>query len=247
MSKLESLTLKCPNPKAQVAFYTSVLGFDARPNGHLRYSEDEASLLFEPGEGAYLSSQSDVYWKIAISVPNLDLAYRQLNNQGISVSEPRQFLDVGYLAHLSDPEGFAIELIEHTFKGHRKDIEFNQSLLGGGPCLNLITLRANEIAPIRQELLDWGMRPLCVQPVPSHGFTLHFFAFTQDRPPNADLLAVENRTWTYQRPYTVLEIQEVHGAEPMIHPVSSACGYVRTQIGGFGRIASLPPLGIECA
>jgi len=77
------------------------------------------------------------------------------------------------------------------------------------------------------------MTPLSVQQVVDRGFTLHFYAFTDETPPNsANLEAVENRTWVYQRPYTVLEVQEAHGAAPMILTPPPAAGYAGTYVGG---------------
>jgi len=32
------------------------------------------------------------------------------------------------------------------------------------------------------------------------GFTLYFYAFADEVPPNLDLKAVENHAWLYQRP-----------------------------------------------
>ena len=52
-----------------------------------------------------------------------------------------------------------------------------------------------------------GMKLLCREDVSQFGFFLYFLAFTDDKPPNSDVNAVENREWTYQRPCTVLELQ----------------------------------------
>ena len=35
---------------------------------------------------------------------------------GPQVSVINQFMEVGYLCHLTDPNGFTIELLQHTFK-----------------------------------------------------------------------------------------------------------------------------------
>lgn len=69
------------------------------------------------------------------------------------------------------------------------------------------------------------MTPLSVQPVQPYGFTLYFYAFTDEVPPNPDLEAVENRTWVYQRPYSVLEIQHVHALEAETLPPATAAGF----------------------
>ena len=47
----------------------------------------------------------------------------------------------------------------------------------------------------------------------------------------ADLTAVENRCWTYQRPYTVLEVQHISGAN-ITAPQDARAGYVGVEISG---------------
>lgn len=59
-----------------------------------------------------------------------------------------------------------------------------------------------------------GMKLLSIQPVKRYNFTLYFLAYTEETPPNADLEAVENREWLWQRPYTTLELQHRWGSEP---------------------------------
>ena len=52
-----------------------------------------------------------------------------------------------------------------------------------------------------------GTRLLSHQLVEPHGFTLYFLASSTQSPPNADIDALENREWLWQRPYTTLELQ----------------------------------------
>ena len=52
-----------------------------------------------------------------------------------------------------------------------------------------------------------GMKLLVREDVSQFGFVLYFLAFTDEKPPNPNVDAVENREWLYQRPYTVLELQ----------------------------------------
>lgn len=243
MPRIDTITLRCSDPDDQIAFYRDILGMPLGADGVLRYAPKQAGLSFSPSSAPYLPARSDVYWKIALAVPNLDLAYQQLTAQNITVSAPRQFEDVGYLAHLQDPAGFTIELIEHWFQGERPNQPLDHTLLGGGAALNLLTLRSNDMDSLAPLFENWGMVPLCVQPLAAYGFTLHFYAFTDERPPNPDLTAIENRVWTYQRPYTVLEIQHVHGAGPMTPPGTGA-GYGGTRINKSARPFSHAPLGI---
>ena len=232
MPAIEAVRLRCSDPDTQTQFYCNVLGMRKRTNGTIGYADEEAGLLFEAAELPYRPSPQDLYWKIALAVPNIDLAYRQLTDKGIEVQVPRQVGDVAYLAHLLDPEGFAIELLDHWFEGERPGTDFDTQSLGGGPCLNLLTLRAADIGPVDRSVKALGMTPLSVVPVPRGGFTLYFYAFTDEEPPNPDLLAVENRTWVYQRPYTVLEVQHVSGAGRMKRPQTREAGYGGTLVSG---------------
>ena len=225
MPEIRTLELRVCDPNKQRQFYQEVLGMRDLRDGRLGYSEDEAGIRFISAETHYSPKPEDVYWKIALAVPNIELACTQLMNRGIDVGSPKQFQDVGYLAHFQDPEGFSIELIDHHFKGDRPDALVSELLLGGGAHLNLITLRTAEIAPVEKMILKWGMKPLSVQSVESRGFTLYFYAFASESPPRNDLSAIENRTWVYQRQYTVLEIQHVYALkEIQCHP-GDAAGY----------------------
>ncbi|MEO1474153.1 MAG: VOC family protein, partial [Pseudomonadota bacterium] len=228
MNKLGTLMLRATDPDAERCFYREVLGMANLSDECISYSEQELAIHFTKAEEPYDPQPTDLYWKIALSVPNVELACAQLRAAGVDCSEPQQFRDVGYLAKATDPEGFVIELIDHWFQGDRPDTPIDETLLGGGAHLSLLTLRTADIASVEREVLSWGMVPLSVQPVDPFGFTLHFYAFTDERPPNDDLTAIENRPWLYQRPYTVLEIQHVHALDRETQPSSGAAGY-----GGF--------------
>ena len=211
----------------------------------MSYGPAQAGVTFEKAAQPYQTSARDIYWKIALAVAKIELAHEQLSATGIAVTAPHQFRDIGYLAHFQDPEGFTIELIEHWFQGKRRPAHPDPSRLGGGASLNLLTLRTHDIAPLRKTCLAWGMTPLSVQPVESHGFTLHFFAFTNEIPPSAVPTAVENREWLYQRPYTVLELQEVHGSAPMIATAAKAAGYSGTNVTGGDLVMDCKALQIQ--
>lgn len=235
--KIAAIRLRCQSPEGQARFYRDVLGMRDRDDGTIGYGDQEAGLIFEQAEHPYEPTQNDLYWKIAISVPDLDLAHRQLAAKGIAVDSPRQVLQIAYLAHVHDPEGFTIELLDHRFKGDRPDLDLDSSRLGGGPHLSLLTLRTGDIASSEKACLGWGMKPLMRADIPEFGFNLHFYAFTNEDPPSPDLHAIENRPWTYQRPYTVLELQSVEGRE-IAKTREGASGYV-------GADVSDPPSTLE--
>lgn len=242
MAGLETLRLRVRDPEAQRAFYCSVLGMRDQGEGRVGYAASEVALRFEQAEAAYAPRATDLYWKIAISVPNIEQAVQQLEARGVVCTAPRQFEDVGYLAHFADPEGFAIELIDHHFQGDRPAQFDDPDRLGGGAHISLVTLRCADIAAVEPALLSWGMKVLSVQPVTSRGFTLHFYAATGEVPPDADVQAVENRTWVYQRPYTVLEIQHPQALTQETAPPAGAAGYAGLTVGGhvLGRLGICP-------
>ena len=234
---IESIHLRVQDPAEQVAFYRDQLGMTDFGSGLVGYEgAGQARLAFDAGSAPYAYGGTDLYWKIALAVPDLELACRQLAERGVSNDGPRQFRDIGYLAHIADPEGFKIELIQHTFEGDESPIPSDPNLLGGGPSLNLLTLRASEIAPVDELCRSLGMTPLSVQPVESYNFTLYFYAFTEERPPNVDLEAVENRPWLYQRPYTVLEIQHQQAEDTVVPTPPDRAGFI-----GFRADVKVPP------
>ncbi len=233
MPKIELLELSCRDPKAQCEFYCSILGMHHFGNFTVGYDNAaEAKIRFVSVEQPYRPKSNDLYWKIALAVPNIDLACQQLQKNGVDVGAPHQFQDVGYLAHFTDPEGYTIELIDHWFEGHRPKLPVNSDLFGCGAHFNLLTLRATEIGPIQKLCRDIGMKPLAIQIVKGRGFTLHFFAFTSEQPPYPDLHAVENRPWLYQRPYTVLEIQHVSDLGMASQSLSDGTGYRNALLSG---------------
>ena len=244
-AKLDTLTLRVADPEAQRRFYRDVLGMSDRGDGRVGYAPGEMAIRFLEADAAYAPAPSDLYWKIALSVPDIDLACRQLREAGVACSDPAQFRDVGYLAKFTDPEGFPVELIDHWFEGQRPDEAVDETRLGGGAHLSLLTLRAAEIAAVEPGILNWGMTPLSVQRVEPYGFTLYFYGFADERPPNPDLTAIENRTWVYRRDYTVLEIQHVDALAAVTTRPEGAGGYGGASIKGGDALAPCPALAIR--
>lgn len=242
MTVIHQITLRVTDPARQVRFYCDTLGMQNFGEGCVGYGGEQAVLQFLPADAPYVPERSDLYWKIALSVPDLDLAYDQMCRAGVPCSEPRQFEDVGYLAHIADPEGFAIELIDHAFQGERGNNHCDPKALGGGAHLSLLTLRTADIEAIEPDLLAAGMQKLSVQPLHAYGFTLHFYGKPDDCPPDPQLTAIANRTWVYQRPYTVLEIQHVHDLDNVTLSADGAAGFV----GANGpSVPSVPLLGLD--
>ena len=54
---------------------------------------------------------------------------------GTNVSSPLQYKDTGYLCHLADPDGFSLELLQHTFEENFVKPIVDADLILGQPCL----------------------------------------------------------------------------------------------------------------
>ncbi len=222
MPRLSGVLLSVSNPAEIAEFYVRYLGMQAANIGdvwRLGYPGRDADLILSSGPSGYRHNRSDRYWKIGITLPNVDIAHQQLNASGIDVSTPNQFRDIGYMCHLSDPAGFQIELLQHDFEANRPpDAGALDAPLGGGARIGQITLRSGDITTATETFERLGMRLLSVQPVQNPDFTLYFWAFTQDTPPDPDPCAVENREWLWKRPYTTLEVQHLPGLSPTRNP-----------------------------
>ncbi len=155
------------------------------------------------------------YWKIGITLADVGLAREYLIDSGTIVSEPEQFLDIGYLCHLKDPDGYSIELLQHLFaENHQPCPPQPHYKLGSVPTFGQITLRVKDPdKSLKFYASGLGMSLLSRQIVEPYRFTLYFLAYTEEQPPFPDLDDVRNREWLWQRPYTLLELQHVWGTE----------------------------------
>lgn len=185
----------------------------------LGHSNTLLELLHRPGHSAtkYADGGAEKagYWKIGVTLDDVDLAREYLIDSGVSASEPQQFLDIGYLCHLNDPDGYSIELLQHRFaENHQPCPPRPNYKLGSIATFGQITIRIKD----PDQSLNFythglGMSLLSRQIVEPYRFTLYFLAYTEEQPPFADLDDVRNREWLWQRPYTVLELQHVWGTE----------------------------------
>ena len=158
-------------------------------------------------------TKRDGYWKIGVTVADVDAYRARLIAAGLAVSTPQQFEDIGYLCHLTDPDTYPIELLDHRMRPPL-DTTGTPSLGPTRPRLAHVTLRVRDaqrsLAFYREGL---GMTLLSRQRVEKHRFTLFFLACTDETPPEPDLASVNNREWLWQRPYTCLELQHFHGSD----------------------------------
>jgi catechol-2,3-dioxygenase len=219
-NKLVGIILNVKDPAGLATFYCNTLGMarlDRDGDIAVGFGGQGAELVLRPAaKGPTYQHEADHrYWKIAITLPNLDLAHTQLVRNHIAVSPPRQFQKIAYISHLADPEGHIIELIQHTFAGMPRTSNGDASLpLGGGTQIGLVTLRTDDIDAEKRYFLDeLDMTYLSRQAVSDRNFDLYFFAFADEMQPNPDVDSVENREWLWQRPYTTLEFQHRLGGK----------------------------------
>ena len=152
MIRIARHCLRVTDSAELAAFYTDIMGmrnFGTAKVPLLGYDKAECLIAFE---GDAVTSRTgkrrDFYWKIGITVRDLDCAVAFLQRRGWPVPMPGQFRDIGYLCHLTDPQGFAIELLQHGFEG-RHSAAGNGHPVGGQATLAHITLRVNDIDAAR--------------------------------------------------------------------------------------------------
>jgi len=232
MAKIETLVLNVTDPQSLAGFYCDVLGMQRSNHDEgiaVGYGRDGADIVLRPASaaGAYEHKAQDRYWKIALTLPDVDHAHAWLTRHRVAASDPHQFRDVGYLSHFTDPEGHVIELVQHTFAGSPRTREGHSDLpLGGGCEIGLVTLRTGDIAAEMKRLhTGFGLTYLVRERVTDLGFDLYFFSGNGDDPPDPDPDALVNREWLYQRPYTVLELQHRTNGHPVSPAPTEAKGF----------------------
>jgi len=202
--------------RALARWYNEKCGFTAR-------SCSDGSIFLQPPEkesaGLRLiptdklgNSGDSGYWKIGVGVPDAKYTVRKLVGNGVKIGMPRQFRDVGYLCHMADPAGNAIEILQDTFEytPTKQTPPVKDHPLGCKAKIGQITIRARDIKRTTRFYEKLGMKFVCSEDVGS--FDLYFYAFTEKKVPNTDTAAVENREWTYSLPCTTLEVQHVHNS-----------------------------------
>ena len=124
-SKLVGVVLRVENPKHLAEWYKNTLGtsIENETSGsswicEFGINSSSARIKLLQGFGTpYHTDKNSVYWKIGLALPDVRSARELILEKGHpAVSEPVQFLNIGYLCHLNDPEGFSIELLQHTFE-----------------------------------------------------------------------------------------------------------------------------------
>ena len=98
-------------------------------------------------------------------MPDVALACCKLAEKGVESSSPAQFRDIGFVSHLTDPDGFIIELLQHDFEAnHQAAVPQMEYPLGQHASLGQVTLRVSDIeASLHFYQATLGMTLLSVQ------------------------------------------------------------------------------------
>ncbi len=232
------------------AFYGRMLGmhcFGVAPD-LMSFGFDPARchLVFRKADVLpFVGRPNDFYWKIGITLRDLDAAVGFLRDNGVDAPDPVQFRDIGYMSTITDPNGFIIELLQQGFEGYAKPA-LEGHPVGGQATLAHITLRVTDIATAQRYFGETlGMRLMSVQPVEDLGFCLYFYSWSDEDLPVPDIAAVENREWLWARPYTLIELQHLKQRDAVVHKTSSA----RSGFDGFsyGEAATRTPVLVSMA
>ena len=200
-------------------FYGNALGFaveQSETNSATTFAPtdnvDHAKLRFEIDNtlSNYRSSSHDVYWKVGLTMPDVRLGRKFLMDKaGVHISQPKQFRDIGYLCHTTDPNGLSLELLQFDFESNYKPYEAKLEKPMHQPVgVGQLTLRINNI---EENLLFYrdclGMKLLSIQKVDSNGFTLYFFGPEPlEGGESLDLESVALREPLWRYPFTSLEL-----------------------------------------
>lgn len=219
--KLQSFTLQIFEPEQTLSFYTQVLGFkqlnEFTENNVTYYNlcfentDFHIQLKYSPllEKAHYKEAPTDNYWKYSLFVDDIQKAYQHLTHHNMTIGEPFQFGDIGYLAHTKDVENHQIEYIQQTFL-QNTPITTNEST-----ALGLLTIRTKDpikIIKFYEDILDLKLF-VRMYVNRGRGFTLYFLGNKNLEAPTPDIDAIENREWMYQQSHLFIEIQHYWNSE----------------------------------
>ena len=214
------LRAKAGTEEAIRDFYTKKLGLEERaPLEFVALRKESATLKFVLKENDFDVDDDTSFWKIGLTVDALEefLEARQLATKAEQVQE------VGYVARLRDPIGFAVELRQTTFARNVEKQRRSKRPLSIGYLSLRVQDAEKPLAFYRDRL---GMRLLSKRQSTSARRDSYFLAFTTDSPPEEDTM--NNWEWLWQRSYTTIELCH----EPQKNP--------RPSLSVDGLVVSLP-------
>jgi catechol 2,3-dioxygenase-like lactoylglutathione lyase family enzyme len=204
---IETVHFRVPPKVAGLLSHTYVEALGMRALGALRFGYGAAELVFaDDAPGPYVTDDADVYWKIGVTVPDLDAAVAKVRRAGVEVSSPWSLAGIGYLCHLRDPAGLQIELLQRRWEGHAQPSCGNPF---GSAHLAHVSLR---VATDHAAWSWWRAQRLFeldAMDVPGRAFSLSFLGPVAVTVPAGPLRA--RREWLWSRPETLIELQHRPG------------------------------------
>ncbi|WP_120497404.1 VOC family protein [Kiloniella sp. EL199] len=234
MKRITGTYFRVPDFTGLAAFYADLLGMkiiEEKPDCiAFSFDKSQNSLVFQKADVTdYCAGPNDFYWKVGITLQNLDEAVNYLQKNGQSINDPYQFRDIGYMTKITDPKGFSIELLQQGFEGNERVLDHNSlasgHVIADQATLAHITLRVSDLVTARHYFEgELGMRLMSIQSVNDRGFCLYFYSWNGEALPDPDLTAVANREWLWQRPYSLIELQHWEGLATQLSktPVNQA-------------------------
>ena len=147
------------------------------------YDPAQEHLKFLSGPSVY-PQKAGFYYKIGLTLPDLDRSVLHLKSQGVSVLQPRQFEDIRNTAYILDPAGAPSQLQQQGPQANTtlqapadKQAQDVGHSVAVGAILAHVTLRVRNLALAQNWCAKQGLHLLSVQPLSDFGFTLYFYAF----------------------------------------------------------------------
>jgi catechol 2,3-dioxygenase-like lactoylglutathione lyase family enzyme len=117
VARLDHLALTVSNLAAVRDWYSSVLGLEVEfDSGKVAGLKDEGDLTLILAEDGGPASKCNLYFQVV----DVDDAYQEMLDRGVTFRYPPQVNDWGYGAALADPDGRLVGLWdEKSMSGHR--------------------------------------------------------------------------------------------------------------------------------
>lgn len=215
--------LQISDPKTSLYFYQNILGMKLlnciktknKTQYFLTFNHNvEASLVLVympniPFEVATQPSKTEGYWKISIAVSQLEEVREILIRNEVTIGQCFEVPNLAYLCHLTDPDGYCIELIQQTLKVNTPKIDgINHHMLDFNPTFNLCTLRVKNIQKSLPFYNSLGFELIYTYQSKERAMSLYFLIAKNDEKfkQACSLTGVEQAMW--QHSSTILELQQ---------------------------------------
>ncbi len=221
--KIAAHRLLIKNPEATLDFYQNLLSMtlidihkvSGQTHYYLSLGSQQAALelIHRPEVRLTVSPQpsaTEGYWKFTVAVDDLDTTRSKLVEKGVRIGECFEVKGLAYLCHLTDPNGYCIELIQKTLQITGSE---EVPLHPGLKALNLSTLRVKNIESSLSFYKSVGMKLVYTYRSDERKMTLFFLVsedYVEDLRIPSDATQ-EERLW--QSAYTLLELQHIDNTE----------------------------------